>query len=153
MRRLFESLAIFWSGLLMRGTGRATHFRSHGDAAGESRNEFAHWGLLATETWETAHTVVIRVEVPGISEGDLATEFRGRALCIRGEKRSGLGQHGRRYHLRERAYGKFQRRISLPSCVDPKHAEIAYRDGVLTVILPKTEVVPPRQEGGRESLK
>ena len=146
MRRWLESLTKAWRALLMRGTGRATYFRTHDARKDGSPQEFSRWSLLATETWETAHTVVIRVEVPGMSEGDLTTEFRGNTLRIRGEKHSGPGQPESRYHLTERAYGKFERRISLPAGVDPKGAEIAYRDGVLTVILPKTEIVPPHQE-------
>ena len=146
MGRVLQSLTKAWRELLMRSSGRATRFRTDGDREDESPQEFSHWSLLATETWETAHTVVIRVEVPGMSEGDLATEFHGNALRIRGEKRSGSAQQGRRYHLTERAYGKFERWISLPRGVDSRRAEIAYREGVLTVILPKTEIVPPHAE-------
>jgi HSP20 family protein len=45
----------------------------------------------------------------------------------------------------ERAYGHFERTIGLPHSIDSAQAEVSYQDGVLTVILPKTEDVPPRQ--------
>jgi HSP20 family protein len=79
-----------------------------------------------------------------MKEDDLAIDIHGNVLRIRGEKRSGAAQQGRRFHLMERAYGHFERSIPLPRGVDAENPEVAYRDGVLTVILPKTETVPPR---------
>ena len=105
--------------------------------------EFPHWSLLAAETWETAISVVIRVEIPGMNVDDLAIDIHGNVLSIRGQKRSGA-QQDRRYHLTERAYGHFERNIPLPHGVDSGQAEVTYRDGVLTVILPKTDTLPPR---------
>lgn len=63
---------------------------------------------------------------------------------IRVEKHSGDAQPDRRYHLMERAYGHFERSIELPHGIDAEKAEVTNRDGVLTVILPKTEMAPPR---------
>ena len=66
-------------------------------------------------------------------------------LRIRGEKRSKGEQQGRLYFLLERAYGHFERTIALPHKLDGAQAEVTYLESVLTVILPKTEVLPPRQ--------
>ena len=129
---------------LGRSSGALTHFRTDGTQKDQSPQEFPSWSLLAAETWETAQSVVIRVEIPGMNEDDLAADIHGNILRIRGEKRSGAAQQGRRYHLMERAYGLFERSIPLPHGVDDERAEVAYRDGVLTVILPKTEIAPPR---------
>ena len=74
----------------------------------------------------------------------LMLDVQGNILRIRGEKRSRAAQQGLRYHLMERAYGRFERRIPVPHGVNGELAEVAYRDGVLTVILPKTDIVPPR---------
>ena len=79
-----------------------------------------------------------------MNKDDLIIDIHGNALRIRGEKRSGADQQVRQYHLRERAYGDFERRIPLPHGVDVDKAEVSYRDGVVAVILPKTEAVPPR---------
>jgi HSP20 family protein len=100
--------------------------------------------LLAAETWETARSIVIRVEIPGMNEKDLEIDIHGNVLRICGEKRSDATQQGRRYHLMERAYGRFKRSIPLPHGVNTEEAEVSYREGVLTVILPKTETTPPR---------
>jgi HSP20 family protein len=80
-----------------------------------------------------------------MNEGDLAIDVDGNVLRIRGEKRSGATQQRRRYHLMERAYGHFERRIPLPHGVDAEKAEVSYRNGVLTAILPKTDTLPPRR--------
>ncbi len=80
-----------------------------------------------------------------MNEHDLGIDIDGNVLRIRGEKRSGATQQRRRYHLMERAYGHFERSIPLPHGVDAEKAEVSYRDGVLTAILPKTDTLPPRQ--------
>jgi HSP20 family protein len=146
IERAWESLTEGWRELLARSTGALTHFRARDIGREEdSREGFPRWSLLAGETWETALSIVIRVEIPGVSKDDLAVDILGPVLRIRGEKRSGEEEHGtHHYHLMERAYGHFERHIPLPHGVDAESAEVSYRDGVLTVILPKTEPVPPR---------
>ena len=145
IERAWESLTEGWRELLTRSSGALTHFGTEGGKKTESPQEFPHWSLLAAETWETAKSVVIRVELPGMNEGDLGIDIDGNVLRIRGEKRSGATQQRRRYHLMERAYGHFKRSIPLPHDVDAEKAEVSYRDGVLTAILPKTDTLPPRR--------
>lgn len=143
IERAWEGLTEGWRELLTRGGDSLTHFGSEEVRNDESPQEFPHWSLLAAETWETARTIVIRVELPGMSEEDLSIDIHANVLRIRGEKRSDATQRGRRYHLMERAYGRFKRNIPLPHNVDAEQAEVSYRDGVLTVILPKTDMTPP----------
>jgi len=145
IERAWEGLTEGWRELLTRSGGALTRFGTEGEGKKESSPEFPHWSLLAAETWETAKSVVIRVEIPGMNEGDLGIDIDGNVLRIRGEKRSSATQQRRRYHLMERAYGHFERSIPLPHDVDAEHAEVSYRDGVLTAILPKTDTLPPRK--------
>jgi HSP20 family protein len=145
MERAWESLTEGWRELLTRSSGALTHFGTEGARDDEPAQEFPHWSLLAAETWETARSVVIRIEIPGMAEEDLTVDVHGNVLRIHGQKRSGPGQEARRYHLMERAYGQFKRSIPLPHSVNADAAEVSYRDGVLTVILPKTEPLPPRR--------
>lgn len=140
----WQSLTEGWRELLTRSTGALTHFGSDASGKDESPGEFPSWSLLAAETWETAKSVVVRVEIPGMNEGDLAVDVEGSTLRIGGRKHSGVTQH-RRYHLMERAYGNFARTIPLPHAVDAEQAEVSYRDGVLTVILAKSETLPPKR--------
>lgn len=142
--RAWESLTEGWRELLTRSSGALTHFAA-GARKEESSQEFPQWSLLAAETWETARLVVIRMEIPGVEKSDLTVDVHGNVLRIRGEKRRGGNDLEGRYHLMERAYGRFERSIPLPHGVDADQAEVSYRDGVLAVILPKTEMVPPRQ--------
>lgn len=144
MERAWESLTDGWRELLTRGSGALTHFGSEAAEKAQSSDKFPRWGLLPAETWETALSVVIRVEIPGMNSDDLAVDIHENVLRVRGEKRSGAPQQGRHYHLTERAYGSFKRSIPLPHGVDTKNAEVSYRDGVLTAILPKTDTLPPR---------
>lgn len=141
--RTLQSFTEGWRELLGRSSGALTHFRTDSALTGESSNPFPSWSLLAAEIWETAQSVVVRMEIPGMNQADLATDLHENVLRIRGERHSGAAQQRGRYHLMERAYGRFERRIPLPHSVDPERAEMSYRDGVLTVILPKTEIAPP----------
>jgi HSP20 family protein len=101
------------------------------------------WALLASDAWETAHAVIVRIELPGLRREDIAVSIDRGNLRIRGERRSTGGARGRTYHLMERAFGRFERTISLPHNIDTKNADVTYQDGVLTVIVPKTESTPP----------
>ena len=145
IERAWETLADGWRELLARSSGALTHFGAAAAGKDESNHEFPQWSLLAAESWETAKSVVIRVEIPGMDEEELDIQVDGNVLRIRGEKRSGATQQHRRYHLMERAYGRFERSIPLPRGVDAEKAEVSYRKGVLTAILPKTETLPPRR--------
>jgi HSP20 family protein len=85
------------------------------------------------------------MEVPGVRREDLDVTINAHAVVVRGVKRS-EGEHRERlYNLMERAYGRFERSIPIPHEVDPEHAELSYKDGVITVIVPKVESTPPRR--------
>ena len=74
---------------------------------------------------------------------DFKISVDGNILHILGEKRSDDSHAGRKYNLMERAFGHFERSIFLPHSIDEKNAEVTYHEGVMTVILPKTDPVPP----------
>jgi HSP20 family protein len=145
--RAWEELTEGWRQLLSQNSNALTHF-----VAGARKNEgqhsapdFPQWGLLAAETWETAGAFIVRIEVPGMENGDFDVSIHGSTLRIGGEKRAEGNLHERKYHLMERAYGRFERTVSLPQNIDGAQAEVSYKDGILTVILAKTEPIPPRQ--------
>jgi HSP20 family protein len=143
--RAWESLADGWREVLGRSGGALTHFvrgskEERGDAAHE---DFPRWGMLASESWETAQSVIVRLEMPGMNKDEIDVSIHRGSLWVRGEKRSGGEQQGRFYHLMERAYGRFERNIPLPGNIDAAGAEVSYQDGVVTVIVPKTEESPP----------
>jgi HSP20 family protein len=147
MVRAWDLLSEGWRELLTRSSGALTYFDTtpiNPDRAAAPRN-FPHWSILAGETWETAHSVIIRIEVPGMRKNDLDISIHANVIVIRGVKRSEGEHEGRRYSLMERAYGTFERTIPVPHEIDRDRAEVTYQDGVLTVVMPKTEPTPPRQ--------
>ncbi len=143
IERAWEGLTEGWRELLTRGGGALTHFGAE-DTGKSNHREISAMESACGRDLGDRLSVVIRVEIPGMNADDLAIDIHENVLRIRGEKRSGAAQEGRHYHLMERAYGYFKRSIPLPHGVDTENAEVSYRDGVLTVILPKTDTLPPR---------
>lgn len=101
---------------------------------------FPRWSLLAGEVEETAGEIMVRVEVPGMDKDDCHITIEGSTLYLNGEKRYERETHDSTYHVMERAYGYFQRVIPLPGNVDIDKAEAGYKNGVLTIRLPKADV-------------
>jgi len=97
---------------------------------------------VGTMTWpsvevsDSEREVRISAEIPGLSEKDVELTVHEGVLFIRGEKKSETEDKDRGYS--ERWYGRFERRIALPSGVEQNKAAASFRDGVLTVTLPKS---------------
>jgi HSP20 family protein len=102
--------------------------------AGFDRRAAMQWPSL--EVSQTDAEVRIAAEVPGMSEKDVELWVEDGVLTLRGEKKSETEDKDRGYS--ERYYGRFERRIALPSGVDESNARADFRDGVLTVTMPKT---------------
>lgn len=88
---------------------------------------------------ETDTEIIVQAEIPGIDPKDLDISLNGRLLTIKGEKRSEHEEKKENYHKIERKYGSFSRTIDLPADIDSDKVEALYKDGVLKIILPKTE--------------
>jgi len=93
------------------------------------------------EVTETDKDINIVAELPGMSEKDVEIGFDDDILTISGEKSEERKeeQDGKRYHVYERTYGSFRRSFTLPSNIDPAGITANFRNGVLTVQLPKAE--------------
>lgn len=83
--------------------------------------------------------VRITAELPGLEEEDVELRIEDNVLILRGEKRTEFDDAERQYS--ERSYGRFERHLALPAEVDEERASATFRNGVLTVTLPKTERV------------
>lgn len=83
--------------------------------------------------------IIVSVELPGMDEKDIDLSLTKDALTIKGEKKEEKEEKGKNYHRMERSYGSFTRTLSLPVEIDTNKAEAAYKKGILTVVLPKTE--------------
>jgi len=81
----------------------------------------------------------ITLDVPGLSEDDLAIEVKGDVLTISGETEDKLEQKDKQYYRVERSYGAFQRTLSLPSDANADDIQAKLKDGVLTLTLPRSQ--------------
>ncbi|HKE49408.1 MAG TPA: Hsp20/alpha crystallin family protein [Rhodanobacteraceae bacterium] len=85
---------------------------------------------------DTEKDIVLTAELPGMSEKDVDVVFTDQALIIRGERRAERQEADQQ--ISERYYGRFERRIPLDAEVEPDKAKAEFRNGVLTVTLPKS---------------
>lgn len=94
---------------------------------------------------EDAEKFYIRAELPGVKTDDLEMQATAKSLSIAGERKIKTENEGVRYHRRERESGKFSRIITLPMEIEPDRIEAKMQDGVLTIHVPKSAAVKPRQ--------
>jgi HSP20 family protein len=87
----------------------------------------------------------VRAELPGIKAGELDISVTGDTLSISGEREIPAENEKAQYHRREREAGKFSRIISLPTQIDTGKVEARCADGILTLVLPKSEAAKPKQ--------
>ena len=90
----------------------------------------------SVEVTEADGALRVTAEVPGLEERDMEVLLDDGALTLRGEKRSETEDRDRRFS--ERFYGRFERRIALPFEVERDKVDASFRNGVLTVTLPKS---------------
>ena len=84
----------------------------------------------------------VKLEIPGVSRDDVKITLENDTLVIKGEKRQENEKKERRSV--ERSYGSFSRSLTLPAHIRSEKAEASFKEGVLTVTLPKTEEVKPK---------
>jgi HSP20 family protein len=113
-------------------------FRGGGLPAAEGQSGSA---LLAPQidVSETGNELRIYAELPGVKEDGIDVTLDGDVLTIRGEKSFEHKDEKENYHFMERSYGTFQRSIRIPYHVDPDAVKADFRNGVLTVTLPKSQ--------------
>ncbi len=95
--------------------------------------------LPSVDVSEDGNEVTVRAELPGMNEKDIELTWHNGILRIRGEKKSEKEEKKKGYHYRECSYGSFSRDIPLGDTVDWSNAKAKYKNGVLTVKLPKKE--------------
>ena len=87
---------------------------------------------------ETKDAFVVKAEVPGVEQKDISVSIQDQMLTIKGEKHKEKEEKDEKYHRVERSWGAFARTIALPAGVDTEKVNATFKDGVLSVKLPKT---------------
>lgn len=109
------------------------------------RENFPSW-YPPVDIYDTGTALVIEAEIPGFRQNELDIRVENDMLFLHGERaRSSNGQNERGYVRAERCAGSFTRTFSLPASVDSERIEASYRDGLLTLTLPKSEAAIPRR--------
>lgn len=97
------------------------------------------------DMYETKNEVVVAMELPGLNEKDIRLSITDGLLTIQGERQGSHEAREAGHYRQERWFGKFERTLPLPIPVETGQVKATYRDGVLTVKLPKTEGGKPKE--------
>ena len=113
-----------------------------------ARRQPSLWGgafAPAIDVVEEKDGFVVRADLPGLSKDDVSVAIQDNILTIKGERKSEVEQtKGNIYH-QERVYGQFLRTVELPVRVEAGKVQATFKDGVLTVSLPKSEEAKPKE--------
>jgi len=97
------------------------------------------------DVYEEKDSFVVKAELPGMKKEDIDVSLHDGALSISGERKGEEKQENAEIYRSERFFGRFQRTVALPAAVDAGKITAQYKDGVLTVTLPKVEEAKPKQ--------
>jgi len=87
---------------------------------------------------ETKDAIVVKAETAGVDQKDIQISLQEQLLTIKGEKRQEKDEKDEQYHRMERSYGSFTRSVRLPVPVDAGKVSASFKNGLLTITLPKT---------------
>ncbi|MDR3459682.1 MAG: Hsp20/alpha crystallin family protein [Verrucomicrobiae bacterium] len=99
----------------------------------------------ALDVHEDKEKFTVSLELPGLKREDINVHLEDGSLIISGERKAETVSEGTEVHRQERYYGKFSRALTLPVAVAPDKVKAAFKDGILTVTLPKAEEAKPKQ--------
>jgi HSP20 family protein len=99
----------------------------------------------AVDIYETPNELVVKADLPDVNEKDIDVRVENNLLTIRGERKFEKSVSEENFLRVERTYGSFSRSFSLPNTVNAEGIGAQYKNGVLTVTLPKREESKPRQ--------
>jgi HSP20 family protein len=99
----------------------------------------------AIDLYEDKDNVIVKAELPGMKKEDIDVSLHEGTLMISGERKSEQEYREGESYRSERFYGRFQRSVLLPSPVSADKVNASYKDGILTITLPKSEEAKPKQ--------
>ena len=101
-------------------------------------------GTPALDVFEDKDNVYVRAELPGMKKEDIELSLHDGSLRISGERKHEEKVEGSEVYRSERFFGRFERTVSLPTTVAVEKVKAQYKDGLLTVTLPKAEEAKPK---------
>ena len=120
-------------------------FFSHAGVS-EHQNERGRIWSPKADMFETPAAITIQADLPGVRLEDIVLEVRDKELLLYGNRRFEKDVEGSVYQMLERSYGPFARKFPLPRDVDPDAIQAVYKNGLLTVTIPKENT----EETGRK---
>ena len=114
----------------------------HGED-GESSGKCSYCPSL--DISETKDDISVNVELPGVSSKDVNITLEDDVLTIKGEKKFEEEDNDKNYYRAERSYGTFQRSFTLPTEVKKDKIKADFKDGILSISIPKAEKVKPKK--------
>ncbi|MBZ5624759.1 MAG: Hsp20/alpha crystallin family protein [Acidobacteriia bacterium] len=97
------------------------------------------------DIYETEDELVLKADVPDVDLKDIDVHVENQTLTISGQRKFEQQEKGKGYHRIERSYGNFVRSFAVPNSFDTEKIGASYKNGVLSVTLPKKEAAKPRQ--------
>lgn len=94
---------------------------------------------------ETDDGFVISSEIPGMKKEDISLTLEDDILILKGEKKREADVENQNYQLNERRFGKFSRYFVLPDSIEPEKIRTSFKDGLLRVSIPKSEVAKEKE--------
>jgi HSP20 family protein len=106
---------------------------------------FAPVGVPPIDLFENETTVKVRMDIPGIKPEDFDIQMNNNMLTVSGQRQEEKEEKGQTFHRVERRSGGFSRSITLPAAVSEDKVDAQYKEGVLTITMPKTEEAKSRR--------
>ena len=106
--------------------------------------ENAVWSPL-TDISENKGQYILKMDLPGVSKENLKLSFHDSELIISGERKQEKEDKDSKYHRIERTYGKYYRSFTLPQTIQADKINAEFKDGQLTITIPKSEEAKPKE--------
>ena len=104
---------------------------------------FSQWSPPC-DIYETEKEIVLKMELPEMKKEEVRVTLKNNVLTLQGERRFEAKVERENYHRVERNYGEFLRSFALPTFIEGKEILAEFKDGVLTVTMPKNEAATPK---------
>jgi len=109
----------------------------------DEESMFAEWSP-AVDVQETDQEYLIKADLPEVKKDDVKVELQDGVLTVEGERKQEKEEKGKRFHKIERSYGRFVRRFAVPTEIDGTKVQAEFKEGVLSVHLPKSAKAVPK---------